>query len=395
MNNITTKLVTRLANNESITEIFRSELELAVNTLLKTELTSFLDYEKYDRAGFNSGNSRNGFYSRNLDTEYGSLSIEIPRDRNGDFNQKLIPSHQRRTGYLEEMIINLYQTGMTTSEISKIVEKLYGHHYSKQTVSNISEQLIENISAFKNRPLKKQYSVIYMDATHLSLRRDTVQKEAVHIVIGIDIKGNKEVLGYKIAPQESSFIWHELLQDIHSRGCEEVLLCISDGLTGIEDVIHKTFPKSDIQRCIVHIGRNIASKVRVKDRREILDDFKKVYRAETHEKAKEQLSAFIEKWEKSYKKMTTLICNQKYLLTFYKYPKEIRASIYTTNLIEGFNKQLKRKSKRKEQFPNEESLEKFLVTIFSEYNSQFGSRIHKGFGLVEAELTSEFEKRYY
>lgn len=394
MDNITTKLITRLSKNESITEIFRSDLEFAINTLLKSELTEFLDYEKYDRVGFNSGNSRNGYYERKLETEYGTLNISIPRDRNGEFEQKLIPSHQRRTGYLEEMIINLYQTGMTTSEISKIVERLYGHHYSKQTVSNISDQLIENINEFKERKLKRQYSVIYMDATHLSLRRDTVAKEAVHIMIGIDLNGYKEVLGYKIAPQESSYIWNELLQDIRERGCEEVLLFISDGLTGIENVIHKSFPNSDIQRCMVHISRNISSKVRVKDRKEVLDDFKNVYAARDFNEANKALETFLNKWEKKYSKLIQNLKQQEYMLTFYQYPKEIRSSIYSTNLIEGFNKQLKRKTKRKEQFPNETSLEKFLVTIFSKYNNNFDNRVHRGFGLVQAELTQKLENRY-
>ena len=153
MDNITKKLITCLSKNESIIEIFRSKLEFAINLLLKSKLTDFLDYERYDRLDFNSNNSRNGYYQRKLETQYGILNINIPRDRNGEFNQKLIPNHQRRTGYLEEIIINLYQTRMTTSKISKIIERLYGHNYSKQTVSNISDQLIENINEFKERSI--------------------------------------------------------------------------------------------------------------------------------------------------------------------------------------------------------------------------------------------------
>lgn len=388
-----TKLIDTLYNPDALKELIRTEIESAINKLFQFELTEFLDYEKYDRIGFNSGNSRNGYYKRELNTEWGNIQLNIPRDRNGEFDQKLIPPYHRRTGFVEDMIINMYQTGMTTSEISQIIEKLYGHHYSKQTISNISEQMLEHIEEFKTRPLKNQYSVIYMDATHIAVRRDTVAKEAIHLMIGIDLAGNKEILGYRIAPQESSFVWDELLKDVQSRGVQEVLLFVTDGLTGIENVIETNYPKSDMQRCLVHVSRNIASKVRVKDRNEILSDFKTVYQAESLEEAQSALEEFSIKWNLLYSKLVTQLNEQKYLLTFLTYPKEIRPSIYSTNLIEGFNKQLKRHTKKKEQFPNEQSLEKFIVSVFGDYNRKFGNRVHKGFGKVQGELLHMFEQR--
>ncbi|MDD4244215.1 MAG: IS256 family transposase, partial [Bacilli bacterium] len=250
------------------------------------------------------------------------------------------------------------------------------------------------IDKFKSRSLSKQYAVIYLDSTYTSVRRDTVEKEAIHIALGITMDGNKEILGYLIAPNESCVVWDELLKDLQSRGLEQVLLFVTDGLVGIEDAISNNYPKADIQRCLVHVDRNIMSKVRVKDRAEIMEDFKEVYRASNKDKASKILDEFLNKWQVRYPKVYDMLIKNQYLLTFYDYPEAIRSSIYSTNLIEGLNKQLKRKIKRKEQFPNEESLEKFLVTQFEEYNGKFGRRIHKGFGLAIEDLQQLMEQKY-
>lgn len=398
MNYFTTNILNCLMNNQdfekTISEFFRAELEKAINELLKMELTAFLKYEKYDRSGFNSGNSRNGYYDRDFNTSHGTLHLTIPRDRNGDFESPLVPKYERRDTTTESIIMKLFQTGLTNEEIATIVDALYDKKYSKSTISNITDQVIVNIDKFKTRPLERQYSIIYLDATYVSLRRDTVSKEAIHIAIGVKIDGSKEVIGYSIAPTESAFIWDELLKDFKSRGLEQVLLFVTDGLTGVEDIITNNYPKADIQRCLVHVNRNIMSKVRIKDRQEIIDDFKLVYSAADYEKALTQIESFKEKWNEKYPKIIDSIESNHNLLTFFKYPDAIRSSIYTTNLIEGFNKQLKRKTKRKEQFPNEESMEKFLVMVFEEYNAKFSQRTHKGFGLITSEIHQLFEKKY-
>lgn len=398
MNNFTSNIINCLLNNKNIEtaieELFRVELEKAINELLKFELTAFLQYEKYDRTGFNSGNSRNGYYDRDFDTRYGKLHLVIPRDRNGEFSSPLVPKYERRGQSTEDLVLKLYQTGLTNDEIATIIEALYYQKYSKTTISNITDQVIVNIDKFKSRSLSKQYAVIYLDSTFTSVRRDTVAKEAIHIALGITMDGNKEILGYLIAPNESCVVWDELLKDLQSRGLEQVLLFVTDGLVGIEDAISNNYPKADIQRCLVHVDRNIMSKVRVKDRAEIMEDFKEVYRASNKDKASKILDEFLNKWQVRYPKVYDMLIKNQYLLTFYDYPEVIRSSIYSTNLIEGLNKQLKRKIKRKEQFPNEESLEKFLVTQFEEYNMKFGRRIHKGFGLAIEDLQQLMEQKY-
>lgn len=389
MTNFTTKIMKTLINKGDLDDLFRRHLELAINTLLQAELTAFLDYEKYDRTGFNSGNSRNGNYSRSFKTEYGELNLAIPRDRNGEFSQQTLPAYKRSNDSLETTIIQLFQKGITMSEISELIEKMYGHYYTPQTISNITQIVSEDVVAFKERSLESQYSIIFMDATHIPLKRQTVSKEAVYIVIGIRLDGTKEVLGFSIAPTESSYVWKEILQDLKDRGLEEVLLVVTDGLSGIDDSIHSIYPNAQFQQCCVHISRNIAHKVRVSDRQEVCNDFKLVYQAASKEEAMNQISFMIDKWKKQYPRVVKLLMNPA-ILTFYNFPPSIRRTIYSTNLIEGFNKQLKKYTKRKEQFPNEESLERFLVSQFNNYNQKFLCRIHKGFKEIQDTLESMF-----
>ncbi|WP_208559633.1 IS256 family transposase [Marinilactibacillus kalidii] len=391
MNNFTTDILQTLATKGDLNELFRSHLELAVNTLLKTELTAFLDYEKYDRIGFHSGNSRNGTYDRTVKTEYGELQIQIPRDRNGVFKQQTIPPYRRTNGTLEETIIHLFRKGITMSEIADLIEKMYGHHYTPQTLSNMTKVFSEEVLAFKKRSLNERYAVIYLDATYIPLKRKTVDKEAVHIAVGIRPDGSKEVLGYAIAPNESTVTWKELLEDLSARGVKDVLLFATDGLKGIKDTIHQAFPQAAYQHCCVHVSRNLASKVRVVDRKEICEDFKTIYQADSLEKAIEARRAFSQKWRTSYSKIVKSILENDSLLTFYNFPVSIRRSLYSTNLIESFNKQIKKYSRRKEQFQNEESMDRFLVSNFDMYNQKFLTRSHRGFQQAEAELEMMFE----
>ena len=387
MNYFTTQLNELLLKNdfnfeESCKELIRSNLEIAINELLQSELTAVLQYERYERSDIL--NSRNGSYSRDFNTAYGILHLNIPRDRNNEFHSPIIPKYERHDDTTESTVLKLFQTGLTTSEISNIVEALYEKKYSRGTVSNITNQVIANIDKFKQRPIKTHYAVIYTDATYICLRRDSVAKEAVYIALGITPEGNKEILGYKIAPTESCEIWRELLLDLKARGLKKVNLFCTDGLVGFSNVVEELFENPKIQRCLIHVARNISSKVRVKDRKDICEDFKNIYNQDSKEAAETALNEFLDKWKK-YPSLKDILNGNPYLFTFYSFPKEIRASIYNTNMIEGFNKQIKRKTNRKEQFPTEESMEKVLVSIFDDYNAKFMNRVHKGFGQVPSD----------
>lgn len=394
MENFNTHLYEALLKNQSVEEVMRKELEEAINELLKTELTIFLDYEKYDVRGYHSGDSRNGFYTRQLKTKFGMITVEIPRDRNGEFKQQTIHPYQRSTDSLEATVIQLYQTGITTQEISALMEKMYGHYYTPQTISNITKAVAEDVIAYHTRVMQKRYSVIYCDATYINVRRDSVSKEALHILIGITVEGTKEVLDYRLYPSESALNYQEMLRDLKSRGLEEVLLFVSDGLTGIKDACLNVFPKARHQSCWTHMDRNVAHYVRAKDRHEVLEDLKRVYQSSTKPGALEQLEQFIRKYVKRYPKVTLMLEKNESLLTFYDFPRAIHSSIYTTNLIENCNKQFKRIVHRKEQFPNEDSLDRFVCTFTKDYNQRFGFKIHKGFGSITAEIETIFDQIY-
>jgi len=398
MYDFTTKIIGCLAKgekiDETIQELFRCELEKAVNELLKIELSELLHYSRYERSGLSTDNARNGSYERQLNTSHGVLNLMIPRDRNGSFESPIVPKYERKDERTEDLIVKLFQTGLTNQEISLIVESLYDKKYSKGTISNITEQVIANVEAFKQKQLDSDYAVIYLDATYVPLRRETVSKEAIHIALGIKSDGTKALLGYAIYPNEAISAWESLLSDLQSRGLLRPLLFVTDGLKGIEDVILKVYPKVDIQRCLVHVMRNIAWKVKVSHRESILNDFKQIHKQADRTLADQRLNDFISKWDKSYPKVIESLKGNSYLLTFYDYPESIRSSIYSTNLIEGFNKQLKRKFKAKIQFPSEESMEKYLVSRFEEYNYRFSFRTHKGFASASVRLDQMIEEKY-
>lgn len=214
MSNFTTELATAISTGADIEEFFRQHLEHAINSLLQYELTSFLDYEKWDPIGYNSGNSRNGGYQRKFKTKYGPLNIHVPRDRMGEFKQQTLPPHRQSDESLEQTIIQLYRKGITTREITDLIEKMYGHHYSAGHVSNIGKLVDKDVKAFHSRRVKPNYVVIYCDATWLPVRRDGVAREALHVLVGIDAEGYKEVLDYALYPTESSANYQEMLRSL-------------------------------------------------------------------------------------------------------------------------------------------------------------------------------------
>ena len=398
MNDIITELFKGLQNgsniSDAVNELLRKEVESAVNDLLQQELTSFLDYEKYDPIGYNSGDSRNGSYTRSLDTKFGKITVSIPRDRNGDFHQHTVPRYQRNDGSLEDMVIQLYRKGITTSEIADLIEKMYGSYYTPQTISNMTKMTEELVQKFHSRKLNQRYSVIYADATYINVRRDSVAKEALHILIGINDEGRKELLEYRLYPSESAENYREILKDIKGRGVKEVLLFISDGLKELRNVFLEEYPNASHQACWVHIGRAVSRNIRRKDSADIYADLKKIYRAETEAESRAEYETFTEKYGKQYPKAVNVLKNCPSLFTFYSFPKAIRKSIYTSNPIESFNKQLKRDIKRKEQFPNEESLDRFTCVKAIDYNKRSASHAMRGFREAAYELDQLFENRY-
>ena len=393
MSNSTLDLLKLLSSPEELRESIRQMVQTAMNDLMKVELDSVLGYQKYSRETEGSDNCRNGSYQRTFDTEYGAVELNVPRDRKNEFNTALFDAYQRRSYWLEDMVIALYQKGSTTSEISELIEKLYGHHYSKQTVSHITEATQGLVERFNQRALKPRYSILYIDATFTKIRRSTVSSEAVYLVLGIDEEGKREILSYWFTPNESSEIWKDVFEDLKNRGVKEVLLGVMDGLKGLDESFLNYFPRADIQRCTVHFMRNILKRVRVQDRLEVATDLKEIFASQNEAQALELCEAMKRKWKKDYPKLFEDYLNRPNMFTYFKYPPMIWGSIRTTNWIENTNKQLKRQIKKKEQFPNEGSAERFLVNLFTIQNEKLSSRIMKGFELAYPRLAEMFEER--
>ena len=381
-----------LFDKEKFDKFMRTQLEEGLNLLLESELTAFLGYNPYDRNGWNSGNSRNGSYFRQIKTQFGPIKVQVPRDRNGEFHQQTLPAYGQHTDALESTVIQLYSHGVTTREISELIEKMYGSYYSAGTVSNISKQVASQVESYHQRRLSDKFFCVYLDATYIPLRRDTYQREAVYIAVGIKPNGNKEIIDYRIAPVENLEVWSEMIADFKERGLEQVELFLSDGFVGIKDMLKQYYPKSKFQRCLIHIMRNISQKVRVTDRAEILNAFKQVHKQTNQKEAETVLHAFYEAYGSKYSRMIKDLRKlEEDMLVFYQYPKQIRPSIYSTNMIESINRMIKRKTNPKSEFPSEESLDNFLGSQVIDYNDRTANRVHKGFGQVADTLESYFD----
>lgn len=381
-----------LFDKEKFDKFMRTQLEEGLNLLLESELTAFLGYNPYDRNGWNSGNSRNGSYFRQIKTQFGPIKVQVPRDRNGEFHQQTLPAYGQHTDALESTVIQLYSHGVTTREISELIEKMYGSYYSAGTVSNISKQVASQVESYHQRRLSDKFFCVYLDATYIPLRRDTYQREAVYIAVGIKPNGNKEIIDYRIAPVENLEVWSEMIADFKERGLEQVELFLSDGFVGIKDMLKQYYPKSKFQRCLIHIMRNISQKVRVTDRAEILNAFKQVHKQTNQKEAETVLHAFYEAYGSKYSRMIKDLRKlEEDMLVFYQYPKQIRPSIYSTNMIESINRMIKRKTNPKSEFPSEESLDNFLGSQIIDYNDRNANRVHKGFGQVADTLESYFD----
>ncbi len=395
MINNTQELKEILFSNINLEEFILARIKEMMETLMQAELTELLKYDKYAAKGHNSGNSRNGYYKRSYETKYGKIDdLNIPRDRNGEFEQQLIPAYRRRDGWLEDMVIQLYANGVSTREIGAIIEKLYGNKYSPTTVSNITDVAIEEINKWRQRPLNKRYSILFIDAMSVKLRRDTVANDSVYFILGIDEEGYREVLDFYIGTTESSYVWEDIFASLRQRGVTEVLLGVMDGLPGLEDAFNRVFVKADIQRCVVHKVRNTIRKVRKKDLPQILEDLKSVYESATKDQAMIMLDEFSTKWRKSYPKVVDSWNNTSNLFTYYDYPQAIRKAIYTTNWIERFNKEVRRLTKTKNSFPNEDALSKIVYFKVIQSNSKWSTRKMKGFVQAHDELQEMFLEKY-
>lgn len=371
-----------------VTQFVKENLE----SIMKAEIKHFMEEDENER------NSRNGYYKRSLHTKYGHITdLEVPRDRNGAFQTHVFEPYQRRDGWLEEAVIQMYKSGMGTRDVARFIESMFGSHYSPTTVSNITATVLEDIQNWQKRSLKKRYSVIYLDGLYVKLKRSTVSGEVIYFAMGIDEEGHRQILGFYVGGQESANGWREVLKDLYDRGAQEVLLGVFDGLPGLDAAFRETYPKADVQHCIVHKVRSTFPKIRVQHKTEVIEDLKTIYTAADHELALAAFDTVKAKWGKLYpKEMRSWEEQLSTLLTFYKYPTLIKEAIYTSNPIERMNKEIRKRLKPMNSLTNMDAAEKIVYLDVIAYNERFENRVIRGFGdsKVRENLTQMFEERY-
>jgi len=333
-----------------------------VERVLEGEMTDHLGYEKHNPAGRGSGNSRNGHGSKTLKDDAGEYEIKVPRDRNGDFEPKLVPKRQSRMPSFDEKVISLYARGLSTREIQGHLQELYGTEVSPTLISRVTESVAEDVKAWQHRPLDPLYPILYLDALFIKVRHEgRVRKKAVYLALGVNIEGEKELLGLWIAQEEGAKFWLSVLTELKNRGLEDVFICCVDGLKGFEQAIETVYPHTLVQLCIVHMVRNSLKFVVWKDRKAVAADLKLIYRAATAAEAEQQLDAFAKKWNAKYPTISrSWQANWDRIIPFFAYPEEIRRVIYTTNAIESVNRSLRKILKTRGAFPNDEAVMKLL-----------------------------------
>ena len=358
---------------------------------LEAEMDEALGYGKYNNMDKNNDNSRNGYSKKTVKTELGPVQINIPRDRNGDFEPKIVPKHQRSVNGIEDKILGLYATGMTTRDISEQIKELYGVDISAETVSNITNRILPLVSEWQNRPLEKTYSFIFMDAIHYKVREDKqIIVKAAYVVIGVNMDGEKEVLGIWIGANESSKFWLSVLNDLKNRGIQDVLIFCVDGLNSFKEAIGAAFPFAKIQRCIIHQIRFSMKYIPYKDRKAFIADLKGIYRAVNEEVAMDKLLSLKEKWSSKYPNaVKSWEDNWDNLSTFFAFSDNIRKIIYTTNTIESLNSQFRKVTKTKLIFPNDDSLLKMLY-LAVEHVAKKWTRSYSDWDLVINQLKIVF-----
>ena len=386
----------------STTEIMNAMKEMfrdVLQQVMESELDTELGYEKSQRMS-DSGvenkprNYRNGYSKKAVKTQLGAVDVKVPRDRNGEYEPQIIGKYSRNADGMEEKILGLYACGMSQRDISEQIKNLYDVDISPELVSKISEKIMPEVTAWQNRPLEAVYPFVFLDAIHYKVKENhQYQTKAAYVVLGITMDGTKDILGVWIGEHESSKFWLNVLNDLKSRGVLDVYLFCVDGLKGFVEAIGAVYPHSQVQRCIVHQIRSSTRFVSYKDIKPLMADLKKVYTAVTENEALENLMAFKEKWGKQYPScVKSWEDNWDILSAFFAYPPEIRKIIYTTNIIEGLNRQFRQITKNKPSFTNDDSLRRMLYLASRKIVGHWTARC-RNWDVVLSQLQLMFQDR--
>lgn len=382
-------------NGTDVNSIMRDMMSIILEGTLDAEMDEELGYSKYDYRNKDTENSRNGYSKKTMHTSYGDMDINVPRDRKGEFEPQVVKKYQNTvTQDMEEKILSMYAKGMTTSDIESHMRELYDIDVSDTTISRITDKVLPLIKEWQERPLEEVYAVVFMDAIHYHVRSEgRIVKRAVYIAIGINMAGIKDVLGMYVGENESAKFWLSIMNGLKNRGVEDILITCVDGLTGFPQAIEAVYPNAEIQQCIIHQIRNSTKYVSYKDLKKLMADLKTVYSAPDEKTAVTNLEEFGKKWDSKYPQIHKSWSERwPTLATYFKYPEAVRRLIYTTNTIEGFNRQLRKVTKSKTVFPSDDSLLKMLYLAMMDITKKWTGH-RQDWGQIHAQLEIFFEER--
>lgn len=388
-------LSSNISSMEDIQDLFKETIAEFMESGLEAELDDELGYGRYDYRNKDTDNSRNGHSSKTLRTSYGDVEVAVPRDRKGEFEPQLLKKNQTSISQdIEEKILSMYAKGMTTGDIETHIQDIYGIEVSDTTISRITDKILPIAKEWQQRPLEAVYAVVFLDAIHYHVRSEgQIVKKAVYIALGINLDGKKDVLGMWVGENENAKYWATVLNGLKNRGVEDIFIACTDNLTGFSAAIGAVFPKTEIQNCIIHQLRNSSKYVSYKDIKELMADLRSVYAAVDEPAALDALDAFSTKWETKYPKISrSWRENWANLSTYFKYPQEVRRLIYTTNSIEGFNRQLRKVTKTRSVFPTDDSLFKMLYLAMVDITKKWTGR-QRDWSKIHAQLSIYFAER--
>lgn len=378
-----------------VQELFKEMVGTVLENGLEGELDDELGYSRYDYRNKDTENSRNGYSEKTLKTSFGDMELAVPRDRKGAFEPQLVKKQQTTlSGDIEEKIISMYAKGMSTGDIEAHIREIYGLEVSDTTISRVTDKILPVVRDWQARPLEEIYAVVFLDAVHFHVRSEgQIVKKAVYVAIGLQMDGIRDVLGMWVGENESAKFWLSVLNGIKNRGVKDILIACVDGLTGFPTAIEAVFPQTEVQQCVIHQIRNSTRFVSYKDIKALMADLKRVYAAVDEQTALGALDSFEEKWNGKYPKTAkSWRENWANLSTYFKYPQEVRTLIYTTNAIEGFNRQLRKVTKSKAVFPTDDSLLKMLYLAMIDITKKWTGR-RRDWGQIHSQLEIFFAER--
>ena len=376
---------------EKLKRLFAGTIE----QMLEAEMDEHLGYEKNSAAGNNTGNSRNGYGKKRIISDYGECEIAVPRDRNGEFEPRVLAKRQTRTDEIERKIQTMYAKGMSQRDIEDTIREIYGSEVSQGMISKITDKIMPEVNEWQNRPLEKIYPVIYFDGIVFNTRKDNrIINKCVYSVLGIDLEGQKEILGTWLSENESASFYASICADLKNRGVSDIFVACHDNLTGLSEAINSIFPKTKNQLCIIHQVRNSCKFVPYKDRKAVCADLKKIYGAVNLEDAEYAKEEFREKWDRKYPNiLKSWDKNWTELTSFFEFPNEIRRIIYTTNAVEGYHRMVRKFTKTKSIFPTDDSIRKTIYLSTKEIAKKWTMPV-RDWGLAYAQFAIFFEDRF-